>query len=174
MPIRSSNKKTAAVSPRAAAAHAICVASALAAPRGSDEERRGGPIHTAAEHGVEAGAPARQRLGERVRSVLRRDQSREDDEPTRLHDVVVVAASERGSAELADPKPSTIGAIPHGLLLEQHDAVREALDLLIGRVTRPVVEQEDGARAPDEVLLEGEELTPVAERRLREQTDLGE
>ena len=60
-----------------------------------------------------------------------------------------------------------------GSLLEQDDAVRDALQLEIVVGGGVIVEHQHGAVAAGEVFLEGEDLPPVSQRIAREQAHLG-
>jgi hypothetical protein len=52
-----------------------------------------------------------------------------------------------------------------------NDAVRDAMDRAVGGLGRKVVEQDDGGLVPREIMLEREDLTTIAQRALREQTN---
>ena len=61
-----------------------------------------------------------------------------------------------------------------GELLEPVHPVGNAVDGLVESFRRHVVEQQDGCCLAAEIVLEGENLAPVSQRALREQTDLGQ
>jgi hypothetical protein len=57
------------------------------------------------------------------------DETGEDLEATLPDDVVVIAASKPDATILHDPQPAALGAVLWIQLLEQHDAMRDALNL---------------------------------------------
>ena len=106
--------------------------------------------------------------------MLGRDQAREHPQPA-LHDrVVVVAAAELDPAVLQHLQAPTLRAVLRLRLLEQQHAVRDAahLQVLLGR--GHVVEQQHGALAVHEELLERQDLAPVAQRVAGQQPHLGQ
>ena len=66
------------------------------------------------------------------------------------------------------------GAELHRQALERDDAVADAVQLQIGRAAGEVVEQQHRAVLAGEVLLESEDLAPVAQRVLGEKPHLGQ
>jgi hypothetical protein len=55
-----------------------------------------------------------------------------------------------------------------------NDAVRDAMDRAVGGLGRQVVEQDDRGAVSREIMLEREDLTTIAQRALREQTNFRE
>ena len=106
------------------------------------------------------------------RAMARSDQAREDGDPAGVEDEVVQAALELLAAHLDDAQAPALGAELLDRLLEADDAVRDAVQLQVARLRGLVVEQQHGARAGREELLERQHLAPVAERVLREQAHL--
>ena len=82
---------------------------------------------------------------------------------------------DRGHAAiLHDAQPAARPAVVERQLLEQDDAVRQALQLQVAAARGEVVEQEHRAVAPGEELLEREDLTAIAQRLARQQLHLGQ
>ena len=172
---RSSKAKMAARSPRPAAARAYWMASV-------DLPLPAGPRRTAL---VPYCRPPPRRASSSLLSdlsrprfwplvVFPRDEPREDVQPALLDDEVVVAAAVLLAPELRDAQPPPLGAVLGRELLQADDPVGDALELQVFRLGRQVVEQEHRAFPADEVLLEGQDLSPVAERVLGEQAHLRE
>jgi hypothetical protein len=86
----------------------------------------------------------------------------------------VEPSPEPNTAELDHPEAPALGAVVGVQLLEEDDAVRDALHLEVVVLARHVVEEEDRAVPPAEELLESEDLSPVAQRVPREQPQLRE
>ena len=78
------------------------------------------------------------------------------------------------AAIFEDADAAALGSIGGGQLLEPDDAVRDAVDRLVGRLAGQIVEEQNGRAAADEEVLDREDLTPIAQRALSEQADLGE
>ena len=70
-----------------------------------------------------------------------RDEPRKHLDAACLDHVVVIAAAELHAAVLDDPQPAPLGAVLGIELLEQDDAVRDALHLQVVVGRRHVVEQ---------------------------------
>ncbi len=102
------------------------------------------------------------------------DQAREHGDAAAPDDVVVLALAELDAAQLRHGER----AAEHAVLERRHrhrdEAVHDAVHLHVGAHRAAVVEQQHGAAALGEALLEGEDLAPVAQRVLREQAHLGE
>jgi hypothetical protein len=84
------------------------------------------------------------------------------------------SASEVETAELGHAQPAALGAELGSELLEPHDPVRDAVKLEVGAVRGAVIEQQYRAPPPGEELLQGQDLTPIAQRLAREQANLGQ
>jgi hypothetical protein len=89
-------------------------------------------------------------------------------------DEVVKAAVEPSAAHLEHPQTAPLGAISHGRLLEADDSMTEAVQAQIFRVVGEVVEEQGGAAALGEEMLQRQHLSPVAQRALGKQSDLRE
>ena len=101
--------------------------------------------------------------------VLGGDEPGEDREPAVLDREVVVSAAERDAAHLGDAKPSPLGPVVERQLLEKYDAVGDGMQLQIVHMRGQVVEQQDGALAAGKEVLEGQDLTAIAQGVLRQQ-----
>src|SRR4051795_11092040 len=106
--------------------------------------------------------------------MFRCDQARIHHDAAGLDREIMEAAAVLAPANFQDAQPASLGTVFRRELLEQENAVRETLYLGISGFARPVIEQEGRAIAPDEVLLQRENLSPIAQRSLREQPQLGE
>jgi hypothetical protein len=104
--------------------------------------------------------------------MLGRHQAREDYNATGTDGEVVVAATESLRAILDHAQAPALGAVVRGRLLQQDDAVRDTVHRLVERVGREVVEHEHGDAVAREIVLERQDLAPVAQRTLRQQPDL--
>ncbi len=78
------------------------------------------------------------------------------------------------AAHLDDAQAPPLGAEILRALLQADDAVRDAVQLKVARIGRLVVEQQHGARAVREEVLQREDLAPVAQRILCQQAHLGQ
>ena len=87
-------------------------------------------------------------------------------------DVVVIAAAELHAAVLDDAQPPALGAVLGIQLLEQDDAVRDALHLQVVVGRRHVVEQQHRALARREELLQRQNLAAIAQRVAGQQPQL--
>ncbi|KAF1854886.1 hypothetical protein Lal_00009772 [Lupinus albus] len=134
----------------------------------ADDQAVGAARQPAAQQGVQLGRAGRAHLGREVARVFGRHQAREHGDPARLQDVVVVAAAEADAAHLDDVHAAALLAEFLGDLVEADDPVRDAVQVLV-RCAGLVVEQEDGAAARGEELLQRQDLAAVAQRILRQQ-----
>ena len=103
-----------------------------------------------------------------------RDEPRKDDEAAGRDDEIVKPALELTPRSLTSRKRAPLRAVLRRKLLERDDAVREAPQLKIAVFRRAVVEQQHGAVAPGEELLQAENLPAVAQRLARQQAHLGQ
>ena len=87
---------------------------------------------------------------------------------------VVQAGAKRAAAKLDDLELPQCGPVGGRFVIERHDAVGDTLQLQIGPFSCPVVQQQDGAGAVDEELLQRQDLATVAQRTLRQQAQLGQ
>ena len=91
-----------------------------------------------------------------------------------LDAVVVVTANETPTTELADAQATPVTAVFGVRPRQADDAMHDRVDVqpVFGGAT--VVQQQRGATTPGEVLLERQHLTPVTQRRARQQAQLGQ
>ena len=75
------------------------------------------------------------------------------------------------AAHLVDTQASPLGAIGHRQLFQPNDAVSEAVQAEIVDHLRQVVQEQDGAAALREEMLERQHLSAEAERALGEKPD---
>jgi hypothetical protein len=94
--------------------------------------------------------------------------------PALVYDEVMIAAAKRLAPALDDPHTASLPAIDRRELIEVNDAVRDTVDGTVGRLGGEIVEQDDRRIVACKIVLEGEHLTAVAQRTLRQQTDLGQ
>ena len=84
---------------------------------------------------------------------------------------VVIAAAEALAAIFDHPQPAPLGAIFGRQLLEPDHAVRDAVHGLVVRLAGQVVEHQHGRAAAREIMLQRQDLAPIAQRALRQQPD---
>src|SRR5262249_30264946 len=87
---------------------------------------------------------------------------------------VMIAAPKLSSAILEHAQPSAFRAIVRRKLLEPEHALRHAVHRLVVHLGGEVVEEQHGRPPPREEVLERQDLTPIAQRALRQQADFGE
>jgi hypothetical protein len=104
--------------------------------------------------------------------VIRRHEPRVDDDAAGEDAEVVVPVAEGQTAHLHELQPPPRRSVQRRVALQLHDAVRHALELHVVHVRGAVVEEEDGDVTPGEELLQRQDLLPIAQRALREETDL--
>ena len=90
----------------------------------------------------------------RVGGVLGRDEAGKDVEAAGANREVVKSAAKRHTAQLVDAQPAAFGAELIDELLQRDDAVRDALQMIVFRTARAIVEHQDRAIAIGEVLLQ--------------------
>ncbi len=142
----------------------------LPGPGRPDDEGAGPLLDATAQQGVQFRDLAGQAAARRRLTMLGGDQAREHLEPTLLDDVVVVPAPIPDSAILDDAEPATLGPELGIELFEPDDPVRDALHLQVVVGGGHIVEQDDGAVAHGEEMLQRENLPTVTQRRAGEQT----
>ena len=104
--------------------------------------------------------------------VLGRDQAREDRDAAGIEDEVVIAAAELDAAHLHDAQPSALGTELARRLLQRDHAVGDAVELHVaGSEVRSSSSSTVQLRAGEE-LLQRQDLAAIAQRVLREQTQL--
>jgi len=105
--------------------------------------------------------------------VFRCHQARKNPQSTALDDEIMKAPAIDRAPDLAHQQTAPLGAELGRFLLQRDDAVGQALDVGAGTVPGPVIEEQRGAVSPRKVLLEGENLPPIAQGCLREEAQLG-
>ena len=103
-----------------------------------------------------------------------RDEAREDAHAAGLDDEVVVAAAVLLPAILDDAQAPPVRAVVRRQLLQADHAVGHAVHGAVVHLRREVVQHHHGGAVLGEVVLQSQDLTPVAERALRQQHDLRE
>ena len=109
-----------------------------------------------------------------LRRLLGRHQTRENPQPSLDDGEVVIPPARLESANLDHPQPPAFVAVIVGLLLQQKNAVGDALQLPVVFRRGSIVEEEHGALPSGEELLQHHDLAPVAQRMLGQQPQLGE
>ena len=106
--------------------------------------------------------------------MMRGDQAREHAHAAGLDHVVVVAAAERPPAHLVDPQAAAIAAEFRPQLVQPDDAVHDGVHVqaLVGHLA--FVEQQHGAAAAGEVLLQRQHLAAQPQDGARQQPDFGQ
>ncbi len=140
----------------------------------SDQYGARAAVETATELSVELGHPARHRRARVHGPVFRRHETRVDLDPSVADDEVVVPADALRPAQLANPQPPALPAVPWGEVLELDDATHERLGDAGLAAFRLDVDEPPRARMPGDLVAQGKELPAVSRRILREQANLGE
>ncbi len=134
----------------------------FAGTRRTHQQRAGAAIRSAAQERVQRGDAALDPLRLKACAVLRGDQSWENGETAPDDGKIVISVPKIGAAKFHHPHPAARGAVNRSPLLERDDAMDDALQLEVGRLGGLVVEQNHGALATDEELLQRQDLAPVA------------
>ena len=83
----------------------------------------------------------------------------------------MIAAAKAPAAIFEHAHPPPLGAIVGRQLLEPDDAMRDAVDGLVVLLGGQIVEHQHGRILPREIMLQRQDLPPVAQRALREQAN---
>src|SRR5687767_6561064 len=102
----------------------------------------------------------------KIAPMFRGDQSRENREPASLDAEIVITASVFAAANLDDHQAAPFRSILRCELLQHQNAVRQALQLRV-LLRASVIQQQGGAFAAREILLQGQDLSAITQRRLR-------
>src|SRR4051812_31209297 len=102
------------------------------------------------------------------------DQTREDLQAPAPDHEVMVAAPEMHASHLDDPNAPPLRPVGGSKLLEMDDGVTEAVQAEVVLMCGQVVEQQNGRVVEKKEMLKCKNLSPVAQRPLREQPDFGE
>ena len=89
--------------------------------------------------------------------------------PPSLDYEIMVAAAKCDAAHLGHAQPPPLGSVIERQLFEKDDAMRDGMKLKILGMRGQVVEQEHSALPARKEMLEGEDLTTVAQRVLRQE-----
>ena len=84
---------------------------------------------------------------------------------------VVIAAAKALAAAFHHAKPAPFAAIDRRQLIEVDHAVRNAVNGAVGALGGEIVEHDDSGIMLGEIMLQRQNLPPVAQRALRQQTD---
>ena len=103
-----------------------------------------------------------------------RDEAWVDAQAAALDLEVVIATAVPDAAHLDDVQPPSLRAEPGQRLFERDDAVRDAVQLEIAARPALVVEEQHGAGARREEVLERQDLAAIADRALCEQAEFGQ
>src|SRR5436190_11546462 len=106
--------------------------------------------------------------------MLGRHQARENRDAAGLDNVIVVTATVGGASHLLHGQAPPGRAVFGRELLQDQNPVSQAEDVAVGTFGVAVVEKQSRAVPSGEILFEGKNLAPVAERILRKQPELGE
>ena len=87
---------------------------------------------------------------------------------------VVIAAAKALAAAFHHAKPAPFAAIDRRQLVEVDDAMRNAVNRAVGALGGEIVEHDDRGVMLSEIMLQRQNLPPVAQRALRQQTDFRE
>ncbi len=146
----------------------------LAGAGRADKQGAGAFFDAAAEQVVEClQAAGNTGLGER-HHMFGGDQAGVHLQAAAHYSVIVVAAAELLAAELDDDQPAPGGAVVGVVLLQADDGVGDALHLQVVLHGGHVVEQQHGALAAGEELLERQDLAPVAQGAAGQQPQFGQ
>jgi hypothetical protein len=152
----------------------LCREGRLAHPGRAEEHDAAAVVDAASQHGVELGQAAFDGARGLLARVVARHQPREHLEAAGADGVVVIAVAEGDAAHLAHPQAPALAAVAGRELLQRQHAVGEALELEVAGGGARVVEQQHRAALAGEVVLEGQDLPPVAQRVAGQQAHLGE
>ena len=87
-------------------------------------------------------------------------------------DEVMIAAAKGPTSILHDPKPPPLGPVCGSEFLEPDHAVSDTMDRFVQGVGGQIVQQDHRHAPLCKVMLESQNLPPVPQRTLREETDL--
>ena len=146
----------------------------LADARRSEQERRRARLEAAVQHEVQIRDAARQDLRLESLVMLRRDESRVDDDSSSGDLVIMVAVAEIGPAYLRHVEASPGPAVSRQVLLHDDVAADEALGPYLPQRIRAVVEEQGRHLPLLEEVLESEELAAVTERVRGQEPQFGE
>ena len=83
-------------------------------------------------------------------------------------------AAVRSAAIFHHADPTTVRSVVGRRFLQPYDGVRDTMNRFVQRISCEVIEQEHRCTLLSEVVLEPKDLTPVPQRALRQEADLGQ
>src|SRR5690348_8903908 len=113
-------------------------------------------------------------IADKPGAVLGGDQTREQADAVRTDREVMVAAAKGLGPTFDDANPPPLAAIGPRQLIEMDDAVRDAVHGAVNGLGGQIIEQHDRRLVAREIMLQREDLAPVAQRALRQKADLGQ
>ena len=141
-------------------------------PGGPQDQVAGASCQTAPQHRIERLDAALDVLANVAAGMLDGHQAGKNAHSAANDPKVVVAFSVRPAAQLADLQPAPEDPIVRSPALQADDPVADTVQVHVEDLARLVVREDDGALTAREELLERENLPPVAERILSQQTHL--
>ncbi len=106
--------------------------------------------------------------------MLGRNQARKHLHAAMSDGEVMIAAAKTLAATFCDTQPPAIGAVSRRELIEVDHTMGDAVNGTVGAFGREIVQRDDGGFVPREIVLQGQDLTAVAQRALRQKADLGQ
>src|SRR5579863_3672907 len=101
--------------------------------------------------------------------MLRRNQTWINFKSPALDGKVVEAALEWNATHLDDAHTTTFCAVVYSRLLQQHDPVRNGVELQVILVSSKIIQEHDGGPATRKEMLKRQDLPPIAQRALCQQ-----
>ena len=141
---------------------------------GTENERARSGLDPAAQQPVQLDDAARHRVAFEVAAIFRRHQPRKHVETAGGDGDIVIAAAKLHAAIFDDAGAPPLRAVGRRQFLQPQHAMRDAVHGLVGDIGGQVVEQHHGGVELGEVMLDRENLPPVAQRALRQQPDFGQ
>src|SRR5690348_8881382 len=141
----------------------------LADTRRPDQEGVGPTLQSATQQRIEFGVAAGHEIARKILVVLRGDQAWINPQAAALDGEIMEAAGERNAPHLDNPQPPAFRAVVDRQLLEEYHAVHDRMELEILLLRSEVIEQDHGGLAAGEKVLQGQNLSAVAQGALRQQ-----
>ena len=174
-PSSSSNTNSAAFSPRAIAATTKTMTDQrLSGAGGTEDQRARAGLDAAAEQLVERRDAARHGGAREVRAIFRRHQPRKHIEAAGGDGDIVIAAAEFHAAIFDDARAPPLRAVGRRQFLQPKHAMGDAVHGLVGDIGGEIVEQHHRGAEFREIMLDRQNLPPIAQRALRQQPDFGQ
>jgi len=102
------------------------------------------------------------------------DKSGEDLDASRFNNEIVIATPKFDAAHFFDAQATALCTMFKRKLLQDDDAVRNAVQLNIALLRRKIVQQKNGAAATAEEVFQSQYLASIAKRVLRQETHFGQ